>query len=443
MDRILRVFDADSDWRRPLPAGYLRTDAIVAGAAFLVAALALELVRSVGALGSVSQPLWQQYLAVGSAAALLVGRRRYPVTVGAAAAIHLVVVGTLQPVVMGQTSQQVLYFVAVYSAVAWARDRRLLTATAALVTLVLVGWVVWYFALGQGIQEVLDTVEERESPSVGVLGPVPAFILYTSLLNVAYFGGAAALGVMSWRSARARALTAEQAATIAGHAEQQRERAVVDERLRIARELHDVVAHHVAAMGVQAGAARTVLPTDPDRAAAALRTVEDSSRTAVEEMRSLLGTLRDPEDGDDGAGTSRRSEPGLADLGSLVERFHGPGFRAELAEAVDPAVPVDAVPAAIGLSLYRTAQESLANVRRHSTADTARVTLRTGLDRARRYAEIEVIDDGRPRTGTSGSGVGLLGMRERVASHRGTCEIGPRVTGGYRVRVRLPLGEGS
>jgi len=101
---------------------------------------------------------------------------------------------------------------------------------------------------------------------------------------------------------------------------------------------------------------------------------------------------------------------------------------------------VDRVSPAVGLTLYRTVQEALNNVRRHSTACRARVVLRvqTGAGRGG-FAEVEVLDDGRPRSGTSGTGLGLLGMRERVASLDGALEIGPRVTGGFRVRVRLPL----
>jgi signal transduction histidine kinase len=97
--------------------------------------------------------------------------------------------------------------------------------------------------------------------------------------------------------------------------------------------------------------------------------------------------------------------------------------------------------APVGLSLYRIAQEALANVARHSTAPAANVTLRVDEGAARPHAEIEILDDGRPRHGTLGSGLGQLGIRERAASHRGEVEIGPRATGGYRVRVRIPLGD--
>ncbi|WP_455130708.1 sensor histidine kinase [Propionibacterium acidifaciens] len=97
------------------------------------------------------------------------------------------------------------------------------------------------------------------------------------------------------------------------------------------------------------------------------------------------------------------------------------------------------MPLPIGLSIYRTVEEALTNVRRHSTARSAQVVVRI----TERYAEAEILDSGRPVPGSSGTGLGLLGMRERVAGHKGEAEIGPRPTGGYRVRVRLPLEEVS
>ena len=228
------------------------------------------------------------------------------------------------------------------------------------------------------------------------------------------------------------------------HAEAQR--AVLDERLRIARELHDVAAHHVSVIGVQAAAARRVLGVDGQAAGRALSAVEQSSRAAVGEMRQLLGVLRS--DGDPKAsdltgsalgadGQSRSPQPGLDDLDALVADAGAEGLQVDL-------VRVGAsrsVPQNVGLSLYRTAQEAVANVRRHSTASSAHVTVRfSDPESAPGWVEIEVVDDGRPRGGHSaGTGLGHLGMRERAALHGGQAEIGRRPFGGYRVRVRYPL----
>lgn len=444
LNRLSRLFDAEDPWTRPLPEGYRRADLLLALAMFACSAVGLEIVRSMGGLGSESAPVWAQYLAMGSAAALLAVRRRYPLVTGMGATVHLLVIGSVMPLVMGQIPQQVLYFVAVYSAVAWARDRRALVGVAAGIAVALVVWMVWYLALGSGMQQILDAVEDPER-SRGLFPPVPSFLVYTALINIVYFGGAAALGIGSWRGARRRHELSEQARTISEQAEALRDRAVVDERLRIARELHDVIAHHVAAIGVQAGAARKVMDRDPEAAAVALRTVEESSRSAVAEMRALLGALRSEDRaGRDQRDSARTAGHGLDEIPALAASHRTADFAADVVVVTDPSHPLGEVPPLVGLSLYRTAQEALANVRRHSTATRAGVTIRTGEGRGGApYAEVEVLDSGRPRSGSSGSGLGLLGMRERVRSHGGECEIGPRVTGGYRVRVRLPYSPGS
>ncbi|MEH6821331.1 MAG: histidine kinase [Dietzia psychralcaliphila] len=456
--RLNRLFDAEDVWTRPLPENYLRADVVLALAMFACSAVGLEILRSMGVLGGETAPLWAQYLAMVSAAALLAIRRRYPLLTGLGATAHLLIIGSVMPLVMGQVSQQVLYFIAVYSAVAWARDRRALVGVSVGIAAALVVWMIWYIALGSGMQQILDALDDTDRSS-GLVPPVPAYLVYTALINIVYFGGAAALGITSWRGARRRHALAEQAHTIEDQAEALRDRAVVEERLRIARELHDVIAHHVAAIGVQAGAARKVMGSDPEAAAGALRTVEESSRSAVGEMRALLGALRSadqatgPNAADTGSAdvpsadtpTAAASDPsrsaghGLADVERLAASLDTAGFSTDVSVVAGAGHPLDEVPPLVGLSLYRTAQEALANVRRHSTADRAGVVLRTGEHPdGTPYAEIEVLDGGRPRTGTSGSGLGLLGMRERVRSHGGECEIGPRVTGGYRVRVRLP-----
>lgn len=258
---------------------------------------------------------------------------------------------------------------------------------------------------------------------------------------------------MSWRSARLRTRLGEQARTISEQAESLRRRAVIDERLRIARELHDVVGHHVSVIGVQAGAARRVLAKRPEAAADALGAIEESSREAVTQMRGLLGTLRsietetETETGADVEGASGRGlkgrapEPGLADLPALVAERTAWGVQTAYDIVESSPGAIDRLSGPVSLTLYRVAQEALANTSRHSTASSARVTVRVTEDGPLPHAEVEIVDNGRPRSGTSGTGMGQLGMRERAATHRGTAEIGPRASGGYRVRVRIPLGE--
>lgn len=289
--RLNRLFDAEDPWIRPLPPGYLRADITLAVVMFACSALGIEILRSMGVLAGVSAPLWAQYLSMATAAAILAIRRRFPLTTGIAATLHLLILGSVMPLVMGQVSQQVLYFVAVYSSVAWARDRRALVGVATGIAAALGVWLAWYLALGSGMQQILDAVSETE-PGSGLFPAVPSYLVYTALINIVYFGGAAALGIAAWRSAHRQAALVEQARTIERQAEELKDAAVTEERLWIARELHDVVAHHIAAIGVQAAAARRVMNRDPDAAAGALRTIEDSSRSAVGEMRALLGALR-------------------------------------------------------------------------------------------------------------------------------------------------------
>jgi signal transduction histidine kinase len=301
-------------------------------------------------------------------------------------------------------------------------------------------WLVWLFAVGSGVQEIVD--ETRGVERAGWFAPVTAGVLLTFLINVVYFGGAVIGGAFAWRAARARAQLEVQAETIAAQAEGLRRRGVVDERLRIARELHDVVGHHVSVIGIQAAASRRLLDRDPAAAAEALGRIEQSSREAVTQMRGLLGTLRALEAGPAEAGAPDRSpEPGIVDLPGLVEERTSAGMPTSYSLVESSPGAAGRLAAPVGLSLYRIAQEALANVSRHSTATAASVTLRVDEAADRPHAEIEILDDGRPRHGTLGSGLGQLGIRERAASHRGEVEIGPRTTGGYRVRVRIPLGD--
>ncbi|WP_316667816.1 histidine kinase [uncultured Propionibacterium sp.] len=282
--------------------------------------------------------------------------------------------------------------------------------------------------MGLSLQHVVD--DFGGDSAHGLLGPAASYGIYSYLINTVFLGAAFVFGNAAWRRARQQAQLEAQAAQIAEQADRLRDQAVIEERLRIARELHDVVAHHVSVTGVQAAAARRALGKRPEQAAGALEAVEESAREAIGQMRGLLGALR----GSEKAEESRRSSPTIAQIADLVAgQETGLRVRYELIESA-PGL-AGSVPLPIALSIYRAVEEALTNVRRHSTATTAQVAVRVND----RYAEAEILDSGHPLTGTSGTGLGLLGMRERVAGHRGEAEIGPRLTGGFRVRVRLPL----
>ncbi|MEL7978212.1 histidine kinase [Isoptericola sp. F-RaC21] len=445
--RLADWWGIDSGWERvPAdPARAYRHD-LWLGAAFVVVSLVgAELARSIGYFEDETAPVWLLYLLAAVGAAPLMWRRRFPLVVLSVVYLHFLVVGLTVPMVTILVPLQVVYFVALFSAVAWARDRQAMVLVVGAALLAMFGWLAWQFAVGAGIDGIVEQMGLADEQP-GLVDPGVAFTAYNLLINLAYFYGAVVAGQLMWHGARRREQLEDQAATIERQTAELQRQAVVTERLRIARELHDVVAHHVSVIGIQATAARRMLAGDPAAAAAPLATIEGESREAVAQMRGLLGTLRGVEDGGGPGGAGRAPEPGLADVPALADDA---GLDVEVRVVAEDGA-VDAVPAPVGLSLYRTAQEALSNVRKHSTARSARVVVRVDRRSAQRddpaadrfphgFAEVEVLDDGRPRPGSSGTGLGLVGVRERVATHGGIADVGPRATGGYRVRVRLPL----
>ncbi|RCG29755.1 sensor histidine kinase [Sphaerisporangium album] len=206
-----------------------------------------------------------------------------------------------------------------------------------------------------------------------------------------------------------------------------------EERSRIARELHDVVAHHVSVMTVQAAAARKVLETRPEAARDALTAIEEMGRTAMREMRGIVGVLRT-----DGESGELAPQPGMGDLPVLVDQMREAGLRAQLwIEGERPALPPG-----IDLAAYRLVQEALTNSLRHA-GPSARAWVTVRHERDELLVHVE--DDGRGGTGefTRGPGDrpghGLVGIRERVALYGGVLRIGPRQGGGFEVRARFPL----
>jgi signal transduction histidine kinase len=204
--------------------------------------------------------------------------------------------------------------------------------------------------------------------------------------------------------------------------------AVAEERTRIARELHDVIAHGVSVIVIQAQAGPHLLG-DPERVRGVFRSIESSGRDALVELRRLLGILRS---GDQELAIG--PQPGLASLESLIEQMRASGQPVELRVEGKPVH----LPAGIDLSAYRIVQEALTNVVKHAGDASAQVVVRYQP----RSLELEILDDGRGRSvAVNGSGHGLIGMRERAALYGGTLEAGARNEGGYTVHATLPLGE--
>ncbi|MFC5800315.1 sensor histidine kinase [Streptomyces formicae] len=207
-------------------------------------------------------------------------------------------------------------------------------------------------------------------------------------------------------------------------------RRVAEERLRIARDLHDVVAHHIALVNVQAGVAAHVMDKRPDQAKEALSHVREASRSALNELRATVGLLR--QSGDPEAPTE--PAPGLAVLDQLLDTFRHAGLPVELARTDRDSE----LPAAVDLAAYRIIQESLTNVQKHAGQEAK---AEVSVVRVGRTVEITVLDNGVPAAapGEDSGGHGLLGMRERVSALGGTLSAGPRYGGGFRVQAILPL----
>ncbi|MCU1397305.1 MAG: histidine kinase [Acidimicrobiales bacterium] len=261
--------------------------------------------------------------------------------------------------------------------------------------------------------------------------------------NVFFFAAAWVVGDIA-RTSRLRA--AELAVVNAELREAQTviaEQSVLDERVRISRELHDVVAHHVSVMGVQAGAARRVMARSPEEAVRVLSNIEESSRQAVAEMHRLLGFLRRENDvGSSGSGAA--PQPGLSALDELT---HALG-RTGLSVSINVLGVEAALPAGIDLSVYRIVQEALTNALKHGgpgTIATVEIALRDG------ELTVAVTDDGRGRSNARAgvepapisTGHGLIGMRERTVLHGGTFHAGPLPGSGFAVTATFPIVVGA
>jgi signal transduction histidine kinase len=273
---------------------------------------------------------------------------------------------------------------------------------------------------------------------VGVAAAI-VVVIVDILTEPAPWGEAVLGGVVmfvAWYVGRRLRLRAERAAELLREQAAEAHRIVTEERTRIARELHDVVAHRVSLMTVQAGAAKAVAAEDPEASLRAMGAVEEAGRQALDELRHLLGVLR-PETDLDGLGP----QPGLADLPRLVEQIRGAG--------VDVSLATDGVsgelPARVDLFAYRIVQEALTNVLKHA-GPGAHSEVRLGTDRS--GIVIEVLNDGRGAVVMPGSGAaqdsarghGIVGMRERARLLGGTLDAGPRPGGGFGVVAHLPTG---
>ncbi|MEV7013988.1 sensor histidine kinase [Streptosporangium sp. NPDC051022] len=402
----------DSLFLRRLSTGRLVALDALAGAGYVLVLLSFAATRP-----GTGGPLWAQALLLSGTGLAAAARRLWPLPVFCA------VLGlSLVSVFLGAVPDGFAAAAFALYVVALTRPRPRWAATGVIGALSALAFV---------------TLSMGGAPGVGAGTRVP----------VAFLTGAALMGG-AWTVGRA---VRERRTYAARSAEQLARRAVVEERLRIARELHDVVAHSMSLIAVKAGIANHVAEARPEEARDALRVIETTSRSALTEMRRLLGVVRSGTDGDGGDGLpddardvpSRTGPdlvpardglspaPGLAALPSLAGRAALAGVRVELD------VATGALPEGVELSVYRIVQEALTNVVRHAAPARCRVSVEADGAEVR----IEVVDDGPGRRVLPGPpGHGLLGMRERAAVYGGTVTAGRRPEGGFGVSARLPYG---
>lgn len=392
--------------RRPLRGPFTRwprtSDAVLALVMLLMALFNLESQDSENAqdltIRFLSDLPLVAYAVVGVGCAALYWRRRQPLVV-----LGVTLVATILWVAFEYSEDPLIaLLVALYSVGRYATEDR------------------WSYAglgislIAIGIIELIDSAPAPDIATTVVVASLPWYVGRRIRIRIEY------LTVLRERAAY---LEREQTA--------EAERAVAEERSRIARELHDVVAHRVSLMTVQAGAAKTVAADDPSGAEQAMKAVEEEGREALGELRHLLGVLR-PEADVNEVGPM----PGVADVPRLVDHLQHAGLEVVLTTS---GVPAD-LPVRVDLSAYRIVQEALTNVLKHAGPDTQTEVRLSGNNQG---ITIEVLDRGSGDTILPGSGQGIVGMRERAELLGGTLEAGPRPGGGFGVVAHLPVGEGQ
>ena len=387
-------------------------------------------------------PLWVACLLSIVIAVPLLWRRRFPNLVAWFITALYVTAQILK--VMEPGVSQIILFISVYAIGAFRRSNRVAFYSRCLLCLAIFVYVVVSAALQ--FRDLGEMTFVQFAAATGV----------TFLINAVFFGGAWLFGNRAF--AQRRLLAELQAADAEVREQEQRltKQALELERVRIARELHDGVAHHIAGVGIHAAAARRSLERNPDKAKESLQVIESSTRETVDELRALVYTLRDTGSSTDGnasadadgsteandparADTATQGNPGLGDLPELIESARRFGQTVEFSTigSVRELTPITE------MSIYRVVQESLTNCSRYAgTGAEVAVRLRYGT------TELEVeVSDSRPDSGPAGArslpageglGLGIVGMRERMSALGGSLEAGPKSRGGWLVRARIP-----
>ncbi|GAA4591847.1 signal transduction histidine kinase [Actinoplanes octamycinicus] len=410
------------EWRRPGPtAEQRRTDLLTGLGVAAAAVLSLYLLRSAGSYyDSDRAPALAEQIFWAVATTLpLAWRRRAPEIVAVVISVCFIAAQ-----VRFSPEQLVSVYslcAAIYTLGAWGPDRQRARYLRLGIIAVMFGWLTLSYALYHDAM----AASLADTDSSGELPKLWSAIFLGYVQNVVYFGFTYLMGDAAWRAVWRRHQLEQQAEELRAAQEAAAGRAVLDERVRIARELHDVVAHHVSVMGIQASACRRALDKDPAKAVPALTAIEHGARTAVDELRRMLGALR---------ASSPRAEDtpgaGIDRIEEIADRAREAGLQVHFGTYGEPAP----LPDSLSQAAYRIVQESVTNTLKHAHAGTLDIRVRYLAGEL----ELDVTDDGRGGTGGQGSGMGLIGMRERVAVHDGTLEHGRRSSGGFRVRARLP-----
>ncbi|MDT5028860.1 MAG: hypothetical protein QOE61_5286 [Micromonosporaceae bacterium] len=387
---------------RRWPASPVRRDVVLVVATALLLLASVRIAYTIGAV----PPTPSTYLMAALIAVPLVVRRRYPLGVLFACSALLLLFYAVHPdagVPPAVPLGVALYAAAEYGHLRWALVISLFFMVAGAVAL----------------------ISSQHQPSVRVLTELA---LMSSLLGAICLLGDAVHSRRGW-AAEIRDRLAQAAEAAAAEREREGGRRVAEERLRIARDLHDVLAHTISALTIQARVIKDGLPDAPPEIRAAADAILSTSREAMVEVRATVGLLRGA---DDEGPTLQPPAPGVAQLDAVLATARSSGLRARC-DTVGTPVPL---PAATDLTAYRIVQEALTNVVRHAGAATVTATLRyrPGL------LEVQVDDDGRgpARTGAP-TGYGLIGMRERASAVGGEVEAGAGPDGGFRVLARLPV----
>ncbi|WGH82927.1 sensor histidine kinase [Auritidibacter ignavus] len=447
-----------TEHRRELPTHWLRTDALISAGLIALGLVFTALSHRSGLLEGLGFSTWGTYLSVPLLALPMVLYRRFPCTVASCLAVMAVVF--THTIGVEVYSYQILLFLSFYGVGAWSNHRRRALWVRVGIIGLMTAWL---------IVTSIDAIAQTQA-SGGDLYQTLTSLGSQWLINVLFYSFAWVFGNSSWRGAinhiqlrtanhqlsethRELRETQEQLATAAVHAE----------RMHIARELHDVVAHHVTVMGIHASAARRgwerASSTAASRSASLtasltsgidqLRAIETASQEAIAELRNLVYTLRDQPD-------HTAPLPDLSQLADLVDTANSTSqtVRLEIIEPDPGTAPHPEVPSSVQLTLYRIAQEGINNARKHAGA-TATVVVR--LRYLASAIELEISDNGHgdrasrssapspapATTGHRGTGTGLRGMTERVVAMSGTLTAGPKSAGGWLVRASIPLTDDS